>query len=125
MRQKLLLFFIILNFANIYTFAQSQQKTAYEKRVEQIEKEAAQRLGYSQMNDIVSLLILDGLTDALSGRNTKKARVAMWFSEELEKAEKLKTSEDIRREKQKAEVEAEKRRKIHNTYERPSALQAI
>ncbi|MDR0419949.1 MAG: hypothetical protein LBH30_00630 [Prevotellaceae bacterium] len=81
----------------------SAQKTAYEKRVEQIEKEAAQKLGYPQYNEVVAMMLLDGMNDALSARNTKKAKAFMWYADELEKAEKLKTPEEIRREKQEAE----------------------
>ncbi len=109
-----LILFILFSFNSVH----AQQKTTYVKRIEQIEKEAAQKLGYSRMNEIVALLIMEGLSDALDGYITKKARVAVWYSEELQKAESLKTAEEIGQEKQKAETEkrkseetAEKRRK--------------
>ncbi len=102
--KKVSVFFV----AMCITLSATVAQTAYEKRIEQIEKEAAQKLGYSQMNDIVVLMLMDGAIDALYGYNTKKARVAVWMAEEMEKAEKLKTPEEIRREKQKAEEEKKK-----------------
>ena len=50
-------------------------------------------------------MLIDGTEDYLQGRNTKKAQAVVWYSNELEKAEKLKTSEDFRREKAEKEKE--------------------
>ncbi len=42
------------------TQQKTQQKTAYEKRIEQIQKEAARKLGYSDVNSVVVTELFNG-----------------------------------------------------------------
>ena len=114
---KIILFLTII-ILPLGLMAQNAVKTAYEKRIEQIQKEAAKKLGYSTYNDFVAVMLFDGIADALDGCNSKNAKVAVWYGEEMEKAKKLKTAEEIRREKQEHEermkkesLSAEKREK--------------
>ena len=95
---KIILFLavIILPFGLL---AQNAVKTAYEKRIEQIYKEAAQKLGYSDMNILVEVDLLQGFEDYVSGKDTKKARVFAWAMAEEKAANKLKTEVDFKREK--------------------------
>ena len=80
------------------TMAQNTNKTAYQKRMEQIDKEMAQKFGYSEPNDIVALEILNGMAEYLKGQNTSRAKIYSWYINEQEKAKKLKTQADFDRE---------------------------
>jgi len=85
------------------TMAQNTTKTAYQKRMEQIEKELAQKFGYSEPNNIVALEIMNGMYEYLSGKNTSRAKIYSWYINEQEKAKKLKTQADFDREKREQE----------------------
>ena len=100
MKKIILCFGLLLAFA-FTNNAQSQQKTAYEKRIEQIEKEASQKFKH------LLFWYHKGIEDFLGGRNTEQARAYTWYKNELEKAKKIKTSEDFRREEAKRKEEEE------------------
>lgn len=106
----------LISFMPYETMAQNTTKTAYQKRMEQIDKEMAQKFGYSEPNDIVALEILNGMAEYLKGQNTSRAKIYSWYINEQEKAKKLKTQADFDREKreqdallaQKKEAEAKR-----------------
>ena len=83
--------------------AVAQSKTAYQKRMEQIDKELAQKFGYSEPNNIVALEILNGMTDYYKGINSSRAKIYSWYTKEQEAAKKLKTQADFDREKKEQE----------------------
>ena len=110
----------LISFMPYETMAQNTTKTAYQKRMEQIDKEMAQKFGYSEPNDIVALEILNGMAEYLKGQNTSRAKIYSWYINEQEKAKKLKTQADFDREKreqdaalaQKKEAEAKRAAKM-------------
>lgn len=110
----------LISFMPYETMAQNTTKTAYQKRMEQIDKEMAQKFGYSEPNDIVALEILNGMAEYMKGQNTSRAKIYSWYINEQEKAKKLKTQADFDREKreqdaalaQKKEAEAKRAAKM-------------
>lgn len=94
----------LISFMPYETMAQNTTKTAYQKRLEQIDKELAQKFGYSEPNDIVGLELMNGMAEYLKGRNTSRAKIYLWYINEQEKAKKLKTQADFDREKREQEA---------------------
>ena len=93
----------LTSFMPYETMAQNTTKTAYQKRLEQIDKELAQKFGYSEPNDIVGLELMNGMAEYLKGRNTSRAKIYLWYINEQEAAKKLKTKVDFDREKREQE----------------------
>lgn len=113
------IFILILCFATLNGFSQSQPKTAYEKRKEELAIQLLKQLGVTQaeinrakdkdMGGIESLFMVGNFLKRL---NTMEGLVAMErFNTAVKKAESLKTEVDFRREREKKALE-EKNRQI-------------
>jgi len=128
-----LLLFTIFSFVNIYTFAQSQQKTAYEKKVTELTikyfsicyygynrslswAEKAELEMYTNGDEARGFILGLGILNyAMNHSEAETKKLMNQIKNEYSAAEKLKTSVDIQREKEaklkKEKLEKEKKLK--------------
>ena len=119
----LFVFLFFGGFSGVY--AQQQQKTAYEKKKDELKiqllSKYGQRLAQLTINTASSkgdkefIAWADSLKKggakeiaALYGRNAPEIDAINWYANELKKAQNLKTPEEIKREKQQAEADRKK-----------------
>jgi len=124
--RKLLLCATILLLSVSFSEAYAQQKTAYEKRKEQLEYEVAQRLGFSIQAGVLYNAKNIQHQLALGMMLIQDPQVAEWYSNELKKAKSLRTAEEIKREEQqKKEEEERKKEEAYQSTDRGGIQWAI
>lgn len=109
LKQKTNLYYILI-FLLVFNIGYTQQKTAYQKKVESLNIKLAQDLGATQLvkkykgtGDIGSFLAMGEISKKL---NTEKGLLLLLkYNEDVKNAEKLKTPEEKKRDKDKKDQE--------------------
>lgn len=128
--KKIVLVFIISLYVN-FGFTQSQQKTAYQKKIESLTIKFFKDLGvsYSQLEQFSKAGEIEGLFlvgSVMQKMNTEKGILLMFkWERECREASVLKTEVDFKREKKEAEEKEKKKQEEARKIEEQQKIQEI